>query len=151
MTPSQLLILHATLSSAIGSAIERDAATEDALVGQWVDVYEGLKGCIFQGLGGMSTVDSTTGILSSYLFSCSQVRGALLLDPKLTTVLRGIYTEPAKEPLRGAFENLIRDIAASGSPFDAVALSFLQSFSKSSSAVFEKSLSLQKLLKDVSR
>lgn len=151
MTPSQLLILHATLSSAISSALERDAPSDSALVGQWVDIYEALKDFVFQGMSALDTIDSATGILSSYLFSCSQIRDSILVDSKLASVIRAIFTEMGNDPIRSAFDSFIRDIAASGSPFDGLAITFLQGFSRNSSAVFEKSLALQKLAKDINR
>jgi hypothetical protein len=151
MTPSQLLILHATLSSAISSALERDAPPDSALVGQWVDIYEALKDFVFQGMSALDTIDSATGILSSYLFSCSQIRDSILVDSKLASVIRAIFTEMGNDPIRSAFDSFIRDIAASGSPFDGLAIAFLQGFSRNSSAVFEKCLALQKLAKDINR
>jgi len=151
MTPSQLLIVHATLSSAISSALEREAESDSALAGQWIDIFHSLKGFIFQGLSALDTIDSATGIISSYLFSCSQIRESILIDNKLASAVRQIYTETGNDSVRSAFDGFIRDIAASGSPFDELAISFLQAFSKNSSAVFEKSLGLQKLAKDINR
>eukprot|EP00605_Chrysophyceae_sp_TOSAG23-4_P002025 GSChrysophyteH1.ASY1.ANO1.2243.1 assembled CDS len=151
MTLSQLLIYHAALSSAISAALERDVASDTALVGQWIDVYESLKGHVFVALANMETIDSATGILSSYLFSCAELRESILVDSGVTNVIRTVYTEPGKDDVRTAFESFIKDVAASGYPFDSIAMAFLQNFSKGSASVFEKSLSLQKLVKDLSR
>ena len=151
MTPSQLLIYHATLSSAISSALERDVPSDTALVGQWIDVYDALKGFIFTALGSMDSIESATGILSSYLFSCSAIRDTLLIDNGVTAIIRSVYTEPGTDDVRHAIESFIKDVAASGFPYDNIAMNFLQAFAKGSSSVFEKSLSLQKLVKDLSR
>ena len=151
MTSPQLLIYHASLSSAISSALERDVSSDTALVGQWIDVYDALKGFIYTALSSLDTIESATGILSSYLFSCSALRDTLLLDNGVTSVIRTVYTEPGTDDIRHSLESFVKDVAASGFPYDNIAMSFLQAFAKSSSSVFEKSLSLQKLVKDLSR
>jgi hypothetical protein len=149
MTSSQLTVYHATLSSAISSALERDIPTDNALTGQWIDIWDTLKKHVYDAISNIDTIDTATGIISSYIFSCADMREKILIENSLSLVVRGIYSEPGTENIRKIFENFIKDVAESG--FLDLAKNFLSEFAKNSQSVFEKCLSLQKLVKDLSR
>ena len=143
----QFKTLLASITSGVNSALEREIAPENALVGQWVSVYDGLKDFVFAGLCEEECAESATNILTAYLSSCSEVRDTMLQDSQFGSQVRTLYTKSSAEATQIIFEGFLKDIFGAGYPYNDIVVGFMNSFQKNSSTVFDKSASLQKIAK----
>ena len=128
--------------------------SEDELGADWVDVFISLKDPIYKAVGAEATADSAAGILSCYILSCPQVQDSVLTDTRLLAVLRDTYKSSGDSraaACQGVFETLLRDLWSCGHPYSVLAVECIKQFAKNFSSLFERSVNLQKLLKDFSR
>ena len=134
---------------------------EEALVGQWMDIYHSAKEQILVGLCDPTCSPAAIGILQNYAFS-STLREAVFSEPRLVATMRTLYTPIASFSSSSAaidadnlmtcqrmYESFLYDVCENGYPCNAAVVHVLSSFSKNFTGVFEKSISLQKLLKEL--
>ena len=147
----QLQVLH----SALLSQINVDSNSVNALSGVWIDIYTAVKNFVLVGLCDPESIVSCVGVLTAYLFN-SKLKESLLLDSRLTGVLRLLYPNNESAQNEGVltcqyvFEAFLRDTFSCGRPFDVTVHNVLLQFSKSNAAIFASATSLQKLLKEFS-
>ena len=150
MSGAELQVIHSCVLSAMQAAAARGSpAPQEALCGQWLDVYASLKDFIYVGCCDAECVHSATQIISSYLLA-STLRDEIFTESRLTGAMRLMYSESGSKQCQNVFEAFLREKFAQGAPFADQVLSFVRNFSKSFASLFEKSPSLQKLLKELS-
>jgi len=152
-------ILLAAVTAQVNKPAAGGGIVEEALVGQWIDVFSALKELIFVGLCDPASAVPASALVQSFLFN-SPLREAVLQEAKLSAAMRLLYSASSSSAsaadaeaaafCQGVFEAMIGDIAAQGYPFDGMAQRLLVSFSKSAAPVFDKSPTLQRLLREVS-
>lgn len=128
--------------------------TEEELGTEWVDVFISLKDSIYKAVGSELTAESAAGILSCYALSCPQIQDTVLTDTRLLAVLRDTYKSSGDSraaACQAVFENFLRDLWSCGQPYSVLAIECIKVFAKNFSSLFERSVNLQKLLKDFSR
>jgi hypothetical protein len=158
LTTEQVQILHACTQSIVGGSNTsgRDAG-DDPLSGPWLELFAGLKDFVFVALCDSQAAVSAAGILSGYLFG-SNLRDSLLKDSRFSGSLRLLY--PATVPSNAdaatnlstcqvVFESFIKDVFASGSPYDNIVVGVVNQFSKSFPSQYAQYSGLQKTLKEM--
>jgi len=159
--------LLAATSSQVSAPARGGVIVEEALVGQWMDLWSAVKELVLAGLCDPSCSAACAGILQNYLFS-SPLREGLFQEPRLVASTRLLYANPVLSSssnsgasgsnheldgavlCQGVFEAFLSEVHSSGYPFDTFVVQFLSNFSKNFANVFEKSLGLQRLLKELS-
>ena len=164
--PSALALdlLFAATTTQVNAPARGGVIVQEALVGQWLDLFSSLKDLVCVGLCDPQCAVASAGILQNYLFS-SPLRETLFQEPRLVASMRLLYSNPALSAssnsssnadvegglfCQGVFEGFLSDVHANGYPFDSFAVQFLAAFSKNFSSVFDKSVGLQRLLKELS-
>ena len=159
LTAAQAQVLHAALVAATaglssppknnGGPIE-----EGDLGPDWVDVFNRIKEPLFKSIGNQLTAESSVGVLSSYILSCQALQGSILTDSRLLAVLRETYknaNDANNQRCQANFEGFLRDLWSCGHPYSTISVDFIKTFAKHFNSLFERSPTLQKLLKDFSR
>ena len=154
LLPSQMDTLCAAVASAVNSSVDPSVdrgqqIVEEALAGQWLELFGALKDFVFVGLCDSQCAQSAASILSNFLFS-SPLRGQVLQEPKLTSSLRLLYTPPGVPDAQAKTEGLLWEVFGAGYPYDGMVVDFLQGFAKAYSSMFEKVPQLQRMLKEMS-
>ena len=164
--PSDLALdlLFAATTTQVNAPARGGVIVEEALVGQWLDLFSSMKDLVCVGLCDPQCTVASAGILQNYLFS-SPLRESLFQEPRLVASMRLLYSNPALSAssnsgsnadveggmfCQGTFEGFLSDVHSNGYPFDSFAVQFLAAFSKNFSSVFDKSVGLQRLLKELS-
>jgi RNA recognition motif-containing protein len=153
LTAAQVQTLHACVHT-VEQRASHSTMPEDTLSGPWLELFTSLKDYIFVCLCDPDCAMSAVGLLSSYLFG-SSLRDSLLQDSRFVGSLRLLYPlssdeEQHNRPCQFILESFLRDIFSAGKPFDTMAHQVVASFAKNYTNQYEKSMSLQKLLKELS-
>lgn len=151
LSPLQMQLLHACISS-VASKVSRDVTYP--VSGPWVDLYDNLKDYLFVGLCDTECAVSAAGILSGYIFG-SKLNETVLQEARFIGTLRLLYPSTAASSddaqCQFVIESFLRDIFAAGPPYNSAVYTLISQFSKNYVPNFERSLTLQKLFKEISQ
>lgn len=149
--------IHATLTSTTSKDTtsnnvfqgNNNSAESGVLDGLWVDIWGIIKGAVFTALNHVDRVDSSLGIINSYIISCPQLTMNIMNDDSFVTAMKSMYGASANAVTQKAFESFLRELYSQGGTHSQIAADFLTDFAKNASSLFEKSVTLQKLLKEL--
>ena len=121
----------------------------DILDGRWVGIWNTIKNTVFANLNNVDIVESSIGIMNSYITCCPTVTSIVMNDDAFIMAMKGMYGVNANATTQKVFENFLRELYNRNGIYSEIATEFLADFAKNSSSLFEKSVTLQKLLKDL--